>query len=88
MQDPKTEDAAYEAKYSAGPAEIASTNSISADLQKFLEGKDELKTLEDSVHLHLLSLNRHDRRAWLARSNRKAGAVRFKALTVRNAAVK
>lgn len=61
---------------------------ISPDLQKFLEGKDELKTLEESVHLHLLSLSRHDRRAWLARANRKAGAQRNKALTVRKAAAK
>lgn len=66
-------------------AEIASTNAISPDLQKFLEG-DSGPTLEESVHLHLLSLNRHDRRAWLARANRKAGAQRNKALTVRKAA--
>lgn len=47
--------------------------------------KEELKTLEEALHIHLCGLNRHDRRAYLAKQNRKAGKRREKALTQRNA---
>jgi hypothetical protein len=43
--------------------------------------KEEIKTLEQAVELHLLTLNRHERRAWLANRSRVAGKQRKKALT-------
>lgn len=53
---------------------------MQSPVKKFLspdvaEANDE-PSLEERVELHLLSLNRHERRAWFARLARRAGKQR------------
>jgi hypothetical protein len=49
--------------------------------------KDLVKQLEENIQLHLLGMNRQERRSWLARQRRAAGKTRAAALTVRKAPV-
>lgn len=50
------------------------------------EKKAAIKTLNEALHIHLCGMNRHERRAYLARHSRKAGQRREKALTQRDGA--